>query len=243
MPQMFTVYCPGAQKGHTVSRITTDERVQSDSVESVPIDLSVNQHDTPMSPEETTWEFHEFANIYPLMKGDCFRNFIDDMRKNGPRERIVIYKGKILDGRNRYRAMKDLGRVNELKTEEFTGNDEKALNFVRSKNLHRRHLTPSQSAAIAIKNEDLFAKFREEAKARQCANAPKKGQQKFQKKTVSQDSGPPSNSKDRKTDNILAKEFNTNPEYLRQARKIDSEDPNLLNDVIEGKKNIHKATK
>lgn len=112
------------------------------------------------------YEFHEYANIFPMMKGDEFVAFADDIEANGLSEPIIVYKSQILDGRNRYESCRQKGI--KPRFENFKGDDGAALRFVLSRNLHRRHLTPSQYAMIgaelrkqigehteAIRNEKL----------------------------------------------------------------------------------------
>ena len=52
------------------------------------------------------YAFHELANEHPLMEGDEFDNLVEDIRKHGILDPIMLYQGMILDGRNRYRAAK-----------------------------------------------------------------------------------------------------------------------------------------
>jgi hypothetical protein len=88
--------------------------------------------------------FHPLAEKFPLMEGDDLQKLVDDIKANGLREQIVIHEGKVLDGRNRYRAAK-LAKIN-LAPNSFrelpVGTDPKA--YVISANLHRRHLTAEQ---------------------------------------------------------------------------------------------------
>jgi hypothetical protein len=93
---------------------------------------------------------HPLAEIFPLMEGDEFDALVKDIEDNGLREPIWLYEDKILDGRNRYRAVVKAKLQYKLKEENFrtyTGSD--PLGFVVSANLHRRHLTESQRAVIA----------------------------------------------------------------------------------------------
>ena len=53
-------------------------------------------------------EFHETASIFPLMEGKEFDDLKEDIKKNGLLEPILLYKEQIIDGRNRFRACKDL---------------------------------------------------------------------------------------------------------------------------------------
>jgi len=94
-------------------------------------------------------EFHPLANIFPLMEGQEFEALVEDIKAaNGLHEKITLYEGCILDGRNRYRACKALGiDITTLEFDEYDGPD--PLGFVISLNLARRHLSESQRAMIA----------------------------------------------------------------------------------------------
>ncbi len=89
--------------------------------------------------------FHPLADIFPLMEGAEYAALVEDIRTNGQVEAVVVLDGMILDGRNRARARRDLGLP--VNTVEFPGGDPRA--FVRSENLHRRHLNESQRAMHA----------------------------------------------------------------------------------------------
>jgi hypothetical protein len=87
-------------------------------------------------------KFHPLADIFPLMEGEEFKAFVADIKANGLREPITTFEGKILEGRNRYRACLRL-KIEPLRTP-FMGNEADAAAFVASRNIHRRHLTPKQ---------------------------------------------------------------------------------------------------
>jgi len=93
------------------------------------------------------YEFHPLANIFPLIEGQAYQDLMADILNYGVREPIWLYEGKILDGRNRYRAATAM-RV-EFETSEYTGDNPVA--FVVSLNLHRRHLNESQRSMVGAK--------------------------------------------------------------------------------------------
>ena len=57
----------------------------------------------------TTLEFHPLADIFPLVEGTQFDELVSDVKVFGLREPILIFEGKVLDGRNRYRACLEAG--------------------------------------------------------------------------------------------------------------------------------------
>lgn len=96
-----------------------------------------------------TFEIHPAANIFPEMTDDEAKSLMIDIRENGQREPIILFDGKVIDGRNRLRACRWLGF--EPKTKEYQGREEDIVSYVLSLNLHRRHLTEGQRAMIASK--------------------------------------------------------------------------------------------
>jgi|DEB0MinimDraft_10_1074344.scaffolds.fasta_scaffold109128_2 ParB-like chromosome segregation protein Spo0J len=90
-------------------------------------------------------EFHEYANLFPMIKGDEFDRLKEDIKKNGLIDDVITYEGKILDGRNRFMACESAGI--EPRFTEYEGSD--PLSYVISLNLHRRHLNESQRAMVA----------------------------------------------------------------------------------------------
>src|SRR6516225_3514586 len=108
-------------------------------------DTGLQQQPPKQQQQQQEYEFHPIANVFPLVKGEEFKQFKKDIKTNKLREPIVIYEGKILDGRNRYNACKELGLP--VDTKPYIGTDPVA--FVISTNVHRRHLNESQRAAVA----------------------------------------------------------------------------------------------
>jgi hypothetical protein len=97
--------------------------------------------------------YHEVSTLFPLMIGDAFADLKVDIAEHGQREPAWVYQGAIIDGRNRARACKELGRP--LQTREWDGDERDLVPFVVSLNLKRRHLDESQRAAIAAKLANL----------------------------------------------------------------------------------------
>ena len=93
------------------------------------------------------YEYHELANLFPMMEQSQYEDLVADIKENGLIESIILHEGKILDGRNRYNACIDSNVVPNFV--EYEGED--ALSYVISLNLNRRHLNESQRAMIGAK--------------------------------------------------------------------------------------------
>lgn len=94
-----------------------------------------------------TYDFHPLADLFPLIEGAEFENLVADIKANGVREPVILHEGKILDGRNRWKAATAAGV--DVPTKDYEGAD--PLGFVISLNLHRRHLDESQRALVSAK--------------------------------------------------------------------------------------------
>lgn len=98
-------------------------------------------------------EFHAIAEVFPLMSDAEFERLEGDIAANGLLEAIWIYQGKIIDGRNRFKACERAGV--EPRFRQYEGAPESLVAFVVSLNLHRRHLSESQRAMIAARIANL----------------------------------------------------------------------------------------
>jgi hypothetical protein len=95
---------------------------------------------------------HPAAEIFPMIKGKEFDDFVEDIKLNGLREPIVIDQdGQLLDGRNRLAACKQLGIACETRTV----STDNPVGLILSFNLHRRHLTASQLALVGARIASL----------------------------------------------------------------------------------------
>ena len=92
---------------------------------------------------------HELSKFYPMHDKDRFQELVEGMKVSGYRDEfpIVLYEGKILDGRNRYAAALEAGV--EPFIVQFSGDD--PVEFVVQANSNRRDLEIGQRAAIALK--------------------------------------------------------------------------------------------
>ena len=97
-----------------------------------------------------SYELHPLCTLFPRMLDQEFMTLTADIKENGLRQPITLLDGMILDGGNRYRACIQAGVVPEFV--EFSGGN--IVSFVLSANLHRRHMSAGQQAAIVASAQD-----------------------------------------------------------------------------------------
>lgn len=161
---------------------------------------------------------HPLSSIFPLMSESELALLAEDIKQNGQREKIIVLDGMILDGRNRYRAC-ELSKVNPL-TENYREKRITPIEYVMSKNLHRRHLTASQRTVSAIlyklELQRLHGKF----------HVSKPGEKPAQRGWAYEQA---------------LKVFQVGKNALCQANVISERKPELLDEVMSGKRSIANA--
>ena len=184
--------------------------------------------------------WHDAANIFPLMDNDALNEMADDIKANGLKNPIILLDAKVLDGRNRLLACKLAGvRPNiESRNPDKLGSP---VTWVLSQNLHRRQLTASQRAVIGMKAEKLFAI---EAERRMLAGKktdPSKGSARNQAVEKTDPKAiVPEGFKGQARDQA-AKESGASHRYIQDAKAIAAKAPELITDVEAGKFTIPEA--
>ena len=123
---------------------------------------------SPPSAQTYEYPFHPLAELFPLIEGEDFNGLVKDVAARGIINPIIMHQGKILDGRNRYRAAKEAKH-------QFTDRDFKELAggldaeaFVISANLQRRQLTTKQKREFIAKQIDSKPKASDRDIAKFC---------------------------------------------------------------------------
>ena len=96
---------------------------------------------------------HPLSELFPPMTDEEYVGLRGDIEKHRLHEPIVLFEGRILDGRHRYRACCELGLDPECANFEDRERGVSALDWVVAANLHRRHLNESQRAVLAANRE------------------------------------------------------------------------------------------
>ena len=97
---------------------------------------------------DPTNPFDPAADIFRLMNTVEYADLKRSIKQNGLREPITTQNGKIIDGRSRYKACKELGiEPNYIELNK----DASSMLFIIDKNLMRRHLSDFDKVEIAQK--------------------------------------------------------------------------------------------
>ena len=156
-------------------------------------------------------EFHSMANIFPMLGVEELGELADDIMLNGLHQSVELFEGKILDGRNRYLACELVGI--EPDYIEYEGDD--PLGYVLSLNLHRRHLTASQRAALAVEIANMKSGTRTDLE--------------------------PSLKLAEVSQSEAAERLDVSPAYIREAKKIQRESPEHFDKVKSGEISLQQA--
>ncbi len=103
-------------------------------------------------------EAHEYAALVPMASLDEQAALTKDIKENGLREPIVLWRGKIVDGRCRQMACNTVGERIRFKELDDSLDDNAVKAFVKSVNT-RRNLTQTQKIMSACR-ESLDANSR-----------------------------------------------------------------------------------
>jgi ParB-like chromosome segregation protein Spo0J len=163
------------------------------------------------------YPLHELCSVFPPMTDEEFERLRDDIEKHGQREPIIVWEGKILDGRHRKEACLVLGIEPQYK--EWHGTYDEAEALVVSLNVCKRHLNPSQAAMVGTRIATL-----------------RQGRQERESNVEI--------STFRTTQAQAAEKLNVSREQIIKARKVtETAAPEVIAEVERGKMSLHKAGK
>lgn len=102
----------------------------------------------------TNYTIHPAADIFPMLEGENLQQLVEDIKANGLINSIKVFDGQIIDGRNRLRACNEAGIPPVFETLETLPDP---MAYIIATNLHRRHLTTAQHAALVERGEKYKA--------------------------------------------------------------------------------------
>lgn len=180
------------------------------------------------------YETHPAADLFPMLGDDELRALADDIKANGQLEDIVLYEGKVLDGRNRLAACELAGVEPRTITIRFRSGESTPTEWVLSKNLHRRQLTKSQAAAVAVEALPMLEK---EARERQveAGRIHGNGQQLGQKVDQA------NRDQARRAASQAGQLLGVNRQYVSDAKRLAETAPETYERVKAGTLNLQQA--
>lgn len=184
-----------------------------------------------MAVDVNTLKIHPAADEFPRMDAAHFDDLVDDIRRHGQREPIKLFRGKVLDGRNRLAACRALGIKPHTET---LPDDLDPWAYVWSLNGARRDLVAEQRYLIwKHVSEQSEAWKAERNRIRDEANRKRSETQKGK-------TGEPAETECCRTSThpeakAKATASKTNPGAVQRGDRLAREYPDLAADVRSGK--------
>jgi hypothetical protein len=159
---------------------------------------------------------HPLAALFPELPAEELAQLARDIKERGQLEPIILHKGSILDGRNRYRACQIAGVKPQI--EEFNPKATKRSpsEFVLSRNLRRRHLSVGQKSAIALEWSEQM----------ELSPDPEKNRGRGRPKGTLREA---------------AKNIGINEQRVFEVRQLRDADPGLYREVKAGNRSLNSA--
>lgn len=108
---------------------------------------------------------HQIADLFPLIKENTreFRDLVGSIEEDGLIDPIVLHGDVLVDGRNRLAACKEAGVEPRFVQWESLKPKSSLEEWIYSRNINRRHLTPDQIVSIYTQyNAAIIKKANEE---------------------------------------------------------------------------------
>jgi len=197
-------------------------------------------------PQPPRYRVHPAAETFPTLAAEELDALADDIAEHGLREPIWLYRDPehgevLLDGRNRLAACEKLGIEPETRLYEGAS----PLEFVLSQNLHRRHLSVGERAAIAERMKPLFEREAKERKRQAGGDKRPLTVKKRQAVTAGQDragSKPADADRhDRTAAGQAAKAVHVSPSTVEKFARVKKADPDLAQKVAAGEVPLGRA--
>jgi hypothetical protein len=184
---------------------------------------------------------HELALLFPSLGQTDAAELAVDIKLNGLREAITTFEGKILDGVQRYGACRDAEVEPSFTAFESSmpfNQGQHPVDFVMSKNFHRRHIPVGQKGAIKVAAEKLREKkyptFNEIVDRGHEAFKERKRQRDKRAADAVAKSEPKSHKQ-------MAEEVGVSPAVISKAVRLAKEAPRKFEKVKAGKTSLEEA--
>jgi len=163
-------------------------------------------------------EYHELSTVFSSFENtEEYKGLVDSIKEHGLFDPILVWKGKIVDGRHRHKACLEAGVEPDYDYLADEMSFEKVRDRVIGENILRRHLTVGQRAMIASALANM---------------------------TVGRNWGVNSNrtnSSDNKSNEDAAKSLNVGTTTIKDAKEVKRDAPDLAEKVSRGEMSLNAA--
>lgn len=168
-------------------------------------------------PSSDEIEYHELSTVFSSFEGtEEYVNLVDSIREDGLNHPILMWQGKIVDGRHRHKACLEAGVEPRYEYVPDSMTLSQVMDRVVAENILRRHLTTGQRAMIAAA----------------LANMAHGGDRKSDQET---------NSSFEKSTASVAKSLSVGTTSVKEAKEVKSDAPDLAEKVERGEMSLHAA--
>lgn len=187
---------------------------------------------------------HPAAGLFPMFNEERLAALAESIRTNGQRHPIVMLKGRILDGRNRWEAC----RIAKVKPRIVQWDDDGSpFQFVWDINAQRRDLSPGQRAAIFLTLAEADDDWHEsqaqrEAKANKARGKAAKARREAKGHLTSPVS-PDTGLEQERTRERLAAASGTSSATIGRVTALRKRSPKLFSQVAEGRVTLADANR
>lgn len=172
-------------------------------------------------------KIHPVCDVLPKMAADDFAALEADIKAHGVREPGKVYKGFLVDGKHRYLICQK-HRIDFPTVELQLPDGASLVEHCVALNLHRRHLTQSQKAAVATA---MLPLLEQEAAARKKAAKPTSGP-----------IGPmPTSGESGRARKAAAEAVGVGARSVGRAKRVAEASPELVEKVKAGEMTLHAA--
>jgi N6-adenosine-specific RNA methylase IME4 len=179
-------------------------------------------------------EVHPIAAVFPPMSDAEYETLQQDILERGLQDPILLYEGKILDGKARHRACKKLDIAPQVVEWEGDQNTLAAWLQAKGGNLVRRHLSAERRAAVLLRSAEVFPEVQQTVQA--IVGAAELRKQLGMKAAKQGDAGG-------EAADIIGRIVGVSGSTVKRVRRVQDEHPDLLQDLAEGKTTCSKVLK
>ena len=184
------------------------------------LDLDGNQ---PVFKDKSVIEYHELSTVFSSFEDtEEFVQLVKSIRQNGLNHPILLWQGKIVDGRHRHKACLEAGVEPQYEYIPDSMALSQVMDRVVAENILRRHLTTGQRAMIAA----ALANMTREDTLKQNTDG--------RIRLTEED-------EEKKSNGSAAKSLGVGVTSVKDAKEVKSDAPDLAEKVARGEMSLHAA--